>query len=95
MQALDVIRQLKEAIPIERAKMRLRVVLPKKEAKRIKDMLTEKLQVEAEEWDDGDMELIGTVDPGDYRAVEELVRTESKGKAVLEVLTVQAIEEAL
>ena len=41
------------------------------------------------------MELVGTVDPGDYRGVEELVRAESKGKGQLEILTVQAYEDAM
>lgn len=45
VQALDVIKQLKETIPIERAKMRLRLQLPQKDAKRIKDLVVGKLQV--------------------------------------------------
>jgi ribosome maturation protein SDO1 len=57
-QALDVIRLLKEKMPIERAQMRVRVVLPAKEAKRIRERLAPFLRtVEREEWG-GDLDLV-------------------------------------
>uniref|UniRef100_A0A8B9HXQ6 Ribosome maturation protein SBDS n=1 Tax=Astyanax mexicanus TaxID=7994 RepID=A0A8B9HXQ6_ASTMX len=52
-QALDVIRQLKESMQIQRAHMRLRFTLPAKEGKRLKDKLKPLLKVvESEDFDD-------------------------------------------
>ncbi len=53
LQALEVIRQLKETMEIQRAHMRLRLVLPAKEAKRLKEKLKPLLQVvESEDFDE-------------------------------------------
>ncbi len=97
VQALDVIKQLRETIPIERAKMRLRLTLPRKDAKRVRDAVAAAhVAVEAEEWlGDDALEVVGVVDPGNYRAVEDLVRAETKGKGTLEILTVTATEDAM
>ncbi len=51
--ALDVIKQLKEksVIPISRAQMRVRLSIPNKDAKRIKDKLNELIsRKEDEDW---------------------------------------------
>lgn len=59
-QALDVIRQLSDTIPIERAQMRLRLTLPKKNAKALVERMRPLFStVESEEWM-GDLELVGT-----------------------------------
>lgn len=51
--ALEVIRQLKESIEIQRAHMRLRLVLPVKDGKRLKEKLKPLLKVvESEDFDD-------------------------------------------
>lgn len=53
LQALEVIRKLKETMQIQRAYMRLRLVLPGKEAKKLKEKLKPLLQVvESEDFDD-------------------------------------------
>lgn len=58
-QALEVIRQLKETMEIQRAHMRLRLVIPAKEAKRLKEKLKPLLQVvESEEFDE-ELEMVG------------------------------------
>eukprot|EP01006_Ploeotia_vitrea_P042763 TRINITY_DN66660_c2_g1_i2.p1 TRINITY_DN66660_c2_g1~~TRINITY_DN66660_c2_g1_i2.p1 ORF type:complete len:254 (-),score=121.95 TRINITY_DN66660_c2_g1_i2:45-806(-) len=93
VQALSVIQQLKEVLPIERAQMRLRVTLPEKHAKQIKKKM-EDLFVEVEEEDWGvDCELIVRIDPGNYRAVEERVRAETRGKGTLEIIDLQVTAE--
>lgn len=57
-QALEVIRQLKETMEIQRAHMRLRLQLPAKEAKRLKEKLKPLLQVvESEEFDE-ELEMV-------------------------------------
>lgn len=45
LQALEVIRQLKETMQIERAHMRLRFVLPAKEGKKLKEKLRPLIKV--------------------------------------------------
>lgn len=51
-QALEVIKQLKETIQIERAQMRLRFILPAKDGKRLKEKLKPLIKhVESEDFD--------------------------------------------
>uniref|UniRef100_A0A4W6CVU0 Ribosome maturation protein SBDS n=1 Tax=Lates calcarifer TaxID=8187 RepID=A0A4W6CVU0_LATCA len=92
-QALEVIRQLKETMEIQRAHMRLRLVLPAKEAKRLKEKLKPLLQVvESEDFDEA-LEMVCLVDPGCYREIDELIRCETKGRGSLEVLSLRDVEE--
>jgi len=85
-QALEVIRLLKDKIPIERAQMRLNLSVPTKDAKKIKEQL-EKLfsSLEKEEW--GEMYTATClIDPGNFRPMDDLIKKESKGKGTVEVL---------
>uniref|UniRef100_A0A8C6T692 Ribosome maturation protein SBDS n=1 Tax=Neogobius melanostomus TaxID=47308 RepID=A0A8C6T692_9GOBI len=92
-QALEVIRQLKETMEIQRAHMRLRLMLPAKDAKRLKEKLKPLLQiVESEDFDE-DLEMVVLVDPGCYREIDELIRCETKGRGSLEVLSLKDVEE--
>lgn len=50
-QALEVIRLLKANMVIERARMRLRLVLPSREARRVREKIVKLLTVEQEQWD--------------------------------------------
>ena len=51
VQALEVIRQLKTHMQIERARMRLKLVLPAREARRVRDKISGFLAtVEQEDW---------------------------------------------
>lgn len=91
--ALEVIRQLKETMEIQRAHMRLRLMLPAKEAKRLKEKLKPLLQiVESEDFDE-ELEMVVLVDPGCYREIDELIRCETKGRGSLEVLSLKDVEE--
>lgn len=98
-QALDVIRLLveKQIIPIVRARMKIRVSVSgekqaviKKYAVAIKSLLVE---VENEEWGTTNWDLVGFIDPGTFRKLDEVVRKESKGKASMEVLDTAAIQQ--
>lgn len=53
-----MIRQLKETMEIQRAHMRLRLVLPAKEAKRVKEKLKPLLQVVESEDFDEELEMV-------------------------------------
>lgn len=92
-QALEVIRQLKESMEIQRAHMRLRLVLPAKEAKRLKEKLKPLLQVVESEDFDEQLEMVCLVDPGCFREIDELIRCETKGRGSLEVLSLKDVEE--
>ncbi len=57
-QALDVIRLLKPTMPIERAKMRLKVTLPSREARKVREKIGPMLTTEQEEWEEGGLEIV-------------------------------------
>ena len=51
--------QLKEAIPIDRAQMRLRISLPQAtQPKKIKAMIDSNITIKTEDWEDGDLEIV-------------------------------------
>lgn len=62
-QALEVIRQIKDAgvMPIDRAQMRIKLTLPQKDAKQVLEKLRSNFtSVESEEWQ-GDLEIVSIV----------------------------------
>lgn len=94
-QALEVIRKLRETetMAIDRAQMRLRIVLPGKEAKKVKSKLIQLIAtVEEENFSDG-LEMVCLADPGCYREMEELVKESTRGKGMVEVLSLKEVEE--
>jgi ribosome maturation protein SDO1 len=94
-QALEVIKKLKESetIQIERAQMRLKVTLPVKEAKKLKEKIKKlATSVEKEEYSD-DFEMIVLIDPGCFREIDAIVSSETKGKGQVEVLNLKEVEE--
>ncbi|GAB6018831.1 hypothetical protein CHUAL_000492 [Chamberlinius hualienensis] len=93
-QALDVIKQLKTVMNIDRAQMRMRIILPSKDARRLKEKITKLASsVEQESWNGGDLDLVCLTDPGCFREMEELIKTETKGKGSMEVLSLKDIKE--
>ncbi|KAJ3194053.1 hypothetical protein HK101_003611 [Irineochytrium annulatum] len=91
-QALEVIKQLQEKkiIPIVRAQMRLRVVMTAKDGKRIKDKLTPLIgEIQDEDWGD-DYELVCLTDPGNFRAISDLIASETKGRGQVEMMNVKS-----
>jgi len=99
-QALELIKQLKTIMPIDRARMEVRVSVSGKEARAVRDKISkmETVHIEKEDWTGGDVDLECYIDPGVYRSLEELVRTGSKGKGTLELVNIKDVvdsEEAL
>eukprot|EP00039_Didymoeca_costata_P009591 m.127002 g.127002 ORF g.127002 m.127002 type:complete len:254 (-) comp14536_c0_seq5:58-819(-) len=91
-QALEVIRQLKESIPVERARMLLRVTIPSThKPKSLKTTLEGLINIETEEWDDGDLSLTCTIDPGNFRSLDDHVKSGSKGEGTVEILSVTTV----
>ncbi|EFN62984.1 Ribosome maturation protein SBDS [Camponotus floridanus] len=93
-QALDVISQLKEVMPLERAQMRLRIVIPEKEARKLKDKIVKFItKMETEKWENGSLTITCLIDPGQYRGIDETVRSETKGTALLELVNLNEVIE--
>jgi|UniRef100_A0AC35FRT2 ribosome maturation protein SDO1 len=92
--ALEAIPKLQESIKLERAKMRIRVALPAKESKayhqRVKALFE---SVEVENFEEGALDIVGLIDPGKFRVVEDLVRNELKNHGVLELLSLKVVNE--
>ncbi|XP_072024783.1 ribosome maturation protein SBDS-like [Amphiura filiformis] len=95
-QALEVIRKLKETetIQIDRAQMRLRITLPAREAKKLKQKIVPLVKkVEKEDFTSDEFEMVCLADPGCFREMDELVRSTTKGKGTVEVLNLKDVEE--
>ncbi|KAM0790599.1 hypothetical protein ACM66B_004464 [Microbotryomycetes sp. NB124-2] len=99
VQALDLIKtlQAQKTLPIARAQMRVRITVPSKEGKRLKDKILALVsKVEDDDWAD-EWELVGLIDPGSFKLIDELLQTEVKvGKgaapARIETLSFSVVE---
>lgn len=99
-QALQVIKMLKETMPIERAQMKMRIVATGKYGKKVKEKLEqiESFKLEEESMNNDQISVQFFVEPGEYRHIEEMVKAESKGTAYLEILSYNEVnleEESL
>lgn len=93
-QALDVIPQLKTVMPLERAQMRLRLSTGGKEARKLREKIAKMAtKIETEDWDGGCLNMICLIDPGQYRDIDQLVRSETKGAGLLELVNLKEITE--
>lgn len=72
--------------------MRIRLTMPSKDGKKLKDKIIEKTEsVEEDEWGD-EWELVALIDPGQFRVLNEIVSNELKGRGRLETLSFTAVE---
>uniref|UniRef100_A0A8C6GIL7 Ribosome maturation protein SBDS n=1 Tax=Mus spicilegus TaxID=10103 RepID=A0A8C6GIL7_MUSSI len=71
-QALEVIKQLKEKMKIERAHMRLRFILPVNEGKKLKEKLKPLMKVVESEDYSQQLEIVCLIDPGCRGSLEVL-----------------------
>lgn len=92
-QALDVIKLLKEHIPIEKAQMRVKISVTNCKDKKLRfDELPKLLKVkESESWDGGNGSITALIDPGNFKLIEALHST-SRGGVAIEVLDLQVVE---
>lgn len=94
-QALEAIKMLKEtaALNIRRAHMRLKISIPAKDGKKVREKI-KKLATKIEEEDfTEDLEMMFLIDPGCFRDVDEIVRSETKGRGHLEVVSLKDIND--
>lgn len=93
-QALEVIPKLRETMSIDRAKMRVKIFIPAHSAKSIKEKVEHCIsKIEEEQWQEGSLELIGLIEPGVFRELDDLIRRESKGKGQFELLNLKDVKE--
>jgi len=87
--------QTSSNLPIQRARMRVRVTVPTKDGKRLREQILEGAeQVEDEETGQTEWEVVMLIDPGRFRVINELLQKECKGKGKLETLTFAATAQA-
>lgn len=94
-QALEVIKKLMESdvIQIQRAQMRLRLSIPGREAKKVKEKIKKMASTVENEEFDGDLEMIILIDPGLFRHIDDLIRIETKGRGRLEVISLKDVKD--
>jgi len=92
-QALQVIKILKEKFPIERAQMKVRTAFSGKDGKKLKEKLNhiQSVHIEEETRDGDTLTLIFLIDPGRYKEIDEMIKTESKGGSTLEILSFKEV----
>lgn len=77
-QALEVIKKLKEVLPIERCMMKLRIITHKRNKDKLKELSRE---IESEQVEgDGIYEIVMSIDPGNFRLIDDLVRSTPKSQ---------------
>jgi ribosome maturation protein SDO1 len=91
--ALDLIPQLQAVLPIERAQMRLRIVVPRKEGKAAKKEMDALFAVVEDEHWGADFELTVLVDPGAYRLLDDIVQKHTRGAGSIEILDMKVLAE--
>ncbi|KAJ3997902.1 Shwachman-Bodian-diamond syndrome protein, partial [Lentinula boryana] len=85
------ILQSDSTLPIQRARMRVRVTMPIADGKRLRDEILEGSEkVEEDEMGQNEWEVIMLIDPGQFRVINELLQKESKGKGRIETMTFAA-----
>ncbi|KAF8167873.1 SBDS protein C-terminal domain-containing protein [Crassisporium funariophilum] len=92
-QVSECIKQLQtdSNLPIQRARMRIKVSLPVADATRLREKVLEGAEkVEHDETGVEDWEVTMLIDPGQFRVINELFQKECKGRGRLETLTFAA-----
>ncbi|KAK0446468.1 Shwachman-Bodian-diamond syndrome protein-domain-containing protein [Desarmillaria tabescens] len=75
--------QSNSTLPIQRARMRVRVTIPPADGKRLREKILE--GAEKDEW-----EVVMLIDPGQFRVINEILQKECKGRGRIETMTFAA-----
>lgn len=93
-QTLEAIKLLKESMPIERARMKLSITFQGKESPKLKENLLKlAASTVSEDWDGPTLRLVILIDPGHFRQIDEMVRNETKGKGLMELMELKEVLE--
>ncbi|KAJ9099125.1 hypothetical protein QFC21_004004 [Naganishia friedmannii] len=93
-QALECIKLLleKSPLPIERARMKVRLTMPPKDGKRLRERVVACAEsVEEDEMTMQEWEVIMLIDPGQFRVLNELLESETKGRGRMESMGYAAV----
>ncbi|TBU23107.1 Shwachman-Bodian-diamond syndrome protein [Dichomitus squalens] len=83
--------QTHSQLPIQRARMRVKVSVPKGDVERLRTKVLECAEsVEKDEQGGDEWETVLLIDPGQFRIINELLQKECKGRGRLETLTFAA-----
>ncbi|KAJ3476180.1 hypothetical protein NLI96_g11341 [Meripilus lineatus] len=83
--------QSDSTLPIQRARMRVKVTMPSEDGKRIRKRILEGAEkVETDAMGDQQWEATLLIDPGQFKVINELLHKECKGKGRIETMTFAA-----
>ncbi|KAA1468437.1 Shwachman-Bodian-diamond syndrome protein [Dentipellis sp. KUC8613] len=83
--------QTNSTLPIQRARMRIRITLPADDGTKLRDRLIESAdKVEHEEAGEKEWKSVLLIDPAQFRVITDLLNKEAKGRSHLETLTFAA-----
>ncbi|KAG6814420.1 hypothetical protein H0H92_007423 [Tricholoma furcatifolium] len=92
-QVSECIKQLQtdSKLPIQRARMRVRVSVPTADSKRLREKIIEGAEkIEDDETGQQEWEVTMLIDPAQFRVINELLQKECKGRGRIEALTFSA-----
>lgn len=92
-QALEAIPLLKPVISIERAQMRLRITITGSQTKSIAEKLSHLGKMEDKNFSADELSMTMLIDPGNFREVDDLVRSETKGRGLIDVINLKEVQE--
>ena len=82
-------------LPIQRARMRVRVAMPTADGKKLREKIIEGAEtVEEDEMGQNEWEAILLIDPGQFRVINEILQKECKGRGRIETMTFAATATA-
>ncbi|PBK77589.1 Shwachman-Bodian-diamond syndrome protein [Armillaria solidipes] len=83
--------QSNSTLPIQRARMRVRVTMPPADGKRLREKILEGAEkVEDDETTKDEWEVVMLIDPGQFRVINEILQKECKGRGRIETMTFAA-----
>ncbi|KAI0762369.1 Shwachman-Bodian-diamond syndrome protein [Fomes fomentarius] len=83
--------QTESKLPIQRARMRVKVSIPTANVEKLRTKILESAEtVEKDDQGSDDWETVMLIDPGQFRVINELLQKECKGRGRLETLTFAA-----
>jgi len=95
-QALDTVGKLKDTLTIERAQMRLKIVTPVRVGNSVRKGLGKLgtgVTIEEEQNGEAEATFLLLSDPGQFRNIDDLVKSSSQGAGTLELLSLKEIKE--
>ncbi|TFK47947.1 Shwachman-Bodian-diamond syndrome protein [Heliocybe sulcata] len=83
--------QEKSTLPIQRARMRVRVTMPTADGKRLREKVVDGAEkIEVDETGQEEWEVVMLIDPSHFRVLNELLQKECKGRGRIETMTFTA-----